>query len=268
MKKLSLIFCALIFSVISAYADGTETLCFSGKMGGKISVIIAFDYHIDNEERPSGYIYYPNAKNPAPILIVGNYMEEDNAFFFNEYQPDGTISGTIFFKVDGFEYADGPYIAEGEWKNPKTGKSFSLKNMHSYNYYHGISYAPDWFDHPIYKHADPAHIGKRYSYKTWHSGQNDYMGGHVSFRGAGKNKIHFDICNVPNNIAEGKSDPNRPAILQGSYFKYNNVNECGYGFECRIYEKYLVITSTTDPNTFDCFGAFTTFEAVYIKVED
>ena len=122
MKKLSLIFCALIFSVISAYADGTETLCFSGKMGGKISVIIAFDYHIDNEERPSGYIYYPNAKNPAPILIVGNYMEEDNAFFFNEYQPDGTISGTLFFKVDGFEYADGPYIAEGEWKNPKTGK--------------------------------------------------------------------------------------------------------------------------------------------------
>ncbi|MBO7630487.1 MAG: hypothetical protein J6S87_11220 [Bacteroidales bacterium] len=47
-----------------------------------------------------------------------------------------------------------------------------------------------------------------------------------------------------------------------------NVNECGYGFEYMFYDKFLKITSTTDYNTFNCFDAFTTFEGIYIKVED
>ena len=268
MKKLSILLYALLFTAINALADGYETLCFSGKMGGRISFIIAFDYHELNESRPSGYIYYPNAKNPSPILIVGTHFEEESVFVFNEYQPDGTISGTMHFKVDGFDEATGPYIVDGEWTNPVNHKSFALKDIRSYNYYHGMSYAPEWFDHPVYQRADPSKIGKRYSYKQWHAGYNDYMGGHVSFRGAGKNKVAFEICNAPNNIAEGKSAPGRPAVLEDNHFKYDNVNECGYGFECEIYDKYLVITSTTDPKTFNCFGAFTTFEGVYIKVED
>ena len=267
MKHLSILVCALFLAVLSAWADGRETLCFKGKMGGRINVIIAFEYHIDNEEPPAGYIYYPIAKNPAPILIVGNYFPEEDHFVFNEYQSDGTISGTMHFKVDGFEYAEGPSIVEGEWTNPKTGKSLTLKDMPSYNYYHGLSYTPDWF-HSALTPADPAHIGKRYSYKQWHSGMGDYMGGHVSFRGAGKDKVHWEICNAPSNIAEGKSAPGRPAVLNGSYFKYDNVNECGYGFECLLYDKFLKITSTTDYNTFNCFGAFTTFEGIYIKVEE
>ena len=139
MKKLSILLCALLFTAINALADGYETLCFSGKMGGKISFIIAFDYHDFNEARPSGYIYYPNAKNPSPILIVGTHFEEDGVFVFNEYQPDGTISGTMHFRVDGFDEATGPYIVDGEWTNPKTQKSFSLKDIQSYNYYHGMS---------------------------------------------------------------------------------------------------------------------------------
>ncbi len=268
MKKLSVLLCTLLFTVLNAYADGFETLCFSGKMGGKISVVIAFDYHDSNEARPAGYIYYPKAKNPAPILIVGEYLEGDSVFVFDEYQPDGTVSGTFNFKVDGFENADGPFIAEGEWTNPKTGKTFALDGLRSYNYYHGTSYTPDWFDHPVYHRADAAHIGKHYCYKQWNDGYNSYMGGDVTFRGAGKDKVHFDISNTPGNIAEGKSTPGRPAVLQDGYFKYDNVNECGYGFECRLYDKYLVITSTTGPESYGCFGASTTLEGVYVKVEE
>ena len=244
MKRITVLLCALLFTALGTYADGFETLCFSGKMGGKISVIIAFDYHVNNETCPAGYIYYPKAKNPAPILIVGDYLQEENVFVFNEYQPDGTISGTLTIKVDGFKLADGPYIAEGEWTNPKTGKSFIIKDMHSYNYYHGASYTPEWFDHPVFQRANPAHIGKHYSYKQWNDGYGDYMGGDVTFHAAGKDKVHFTICNSPGNIAEG------------------------YGFKCQIYDKYLVISSTTDYDTFSCFGANTTFEAVYVKVEE
>ena len=251
-----------------ADTDGFETLCFSGKMGENNSVVIAFDYHVDNETSPAGYIYYPKAKNPAPILIVGDYLQGENVFVFNEYQPDGTISGTLSLKVDGFERADGPYIAEGEWTNPKTGKSFDIKDMHSYKYDHGTTYTPEWFDHPALQRADPDHFGKHYSYKQWNDGYGDYMGGDVTFHAAGKNQVHFSICNSPGNIAEGKSSSDRPAVLHGNSFTYDNVNECGYGFKCQIYDKYLVISSTTDYDTFSCFGANTTFEAVYVKVEE
>ena len=54
----------------------------------------------------------------------------------------------------------------------------------------------------------------------------------LCFSGTCKDKVAFDICNAPSNIADGKSAPGRPAVLEGNHFKYDNVNECGYGFEC------------------------------------
>ena len=70
MKKSSILLCAMFLLTLTTLADGYNTLCFKGKMGGKISVIIAFDYH-------------------------------------------------------DFDEATGPYIVDGEWTNPKTGKSFA-----------------------------------------------------------------------------------------------------------------------------------------------
>lgn len=257
----------LLFSVHSQ-ADGYTYYHFAGKMGDKVQVEIAFQESDDFDDYPvAGYIYYPKASHPAPILIVGRRMA-DNWFSFNEYQPDGSITGMLSMKLDCFDCADGPVVKEGEWTNPKTDAKFSLTTLRSPDDFDSTQmYMPDWYEDPLVV-ADPAHIAKEYSYKTWHIGMKDWMGGSVVFRAAGKNKLHFNISNVPSNIAEGKSAAGRPAVLDGSEFTYERVNDCGYGFRCMIFEKFLVIDSTTGPDTFDCFGAHTTLAGVYIKTGD
>ena len=268
MKRLMFCFLMLVFAVIQAHADGMINYCFEGKMGDRVSVVLAFQVPEDDDEMPvAGYIYYPKAKTPAPILLVG-YVVEEGRYHLNEYQPDGTITGYINLTVKGEDYADGPIISSGEWTNPKTGATFELNMLKSPNdHVRTQMYMPDWYESPFHL-ADPAHIGKRYSYKRWHIGAEDWMGGQVAFRAAGKNKVHFDICNNPSNIAEGQSEAGRPAMLKGSEFTYERVNECGYGFRCLIFEKFLVIKTTTGPESLECFGAHTSFEGVYIKVED
>ena len=96
------------------------------------------------------------------------------------------------------------------------------------------------------------------------------MGGNVKFRGAGKYKLHFEVSNAPGNIAEGKSAPDRPAVLGEAthdYFYYENVNECGYGFSAHFFKKFVVLKTTTQHETVGCFGMGVAFDGVYIKVK-
>ena len=78
------------------------------------AVKIAFQESQRNgEPRCAGYIYYPNAKTPAPILIVGKYHKADPKvpnseslyhMAFDEYQPDGEMTGKInleYYEVEG-----------------------------------------------------------------------------------------------------------------------------------------------------------------------
>jgi hypothetical protein len=96
------------------------------------------------------------------------------------------------------------------------------------------------------------------------------LGGNVKFRGAGKHKLHFEVSNVPGNIAEGKSEPGRPAELGAytyNFFTYENVNECGYGFSAHFFKKFVVLKTTTGYDTLGCFGMGVAFDGVYIKVK-
>ena len=98
------------------------------------------------------------------------------------------------------------------------------------------------------------------------------MGGTVTFRGAGKHKLHFKVCNAPSNIAEGESEPNRPAELAPytyNTFEYKDVNECGYSFSAHFFKKFVVLKSTSnnDPSSLNCFGMNVAFDGVYIKTK-
>ena len=119
-------------------------------------------------------------------------------------------------------------------------------------------------------YEDPQNIGREYVYSVWNPRYGSMMGGNVKFRGAGKYKLHFEVSNAPGNIAEGKSAPERPAVLgEGThdYFYYENVNECGYGFSAHFFKKFVVLKSTTKYETFGCFGMGVAFDGVYIKVK-
>ena len=144
MKKALTLILLLVALTTSAQVDKyLENHIFVGTMNGKIPVEVAWQSNLDG--RMAGYIYYPNASKPAPILIVGHYgkvnPKERNSEFLNrvdftEYQKDGSITGRftlVFTEVEGdYEFV------RGEWTNPTTGKKLPLKMESRFE-------LPSWF---------------------------------------------------------------------------------------------------------------------------
>ncbi len=232
---------------------------FDAKLDGRTPVIIAFQRNADNTV--AGYIYYPRAKHPAPILIAGSVSQYEGIDYYNlsEYQADGKISGIINLQHQPANRWDDK--VEGTWTNPKTEKEYQLTDIIC------SSEAPRWFTKSLLTPEDPSNIGREYSFQIWRQGYDSYMGGNITFRAAGKNKVYFDCSNVVNNIAEGSSEQGRPAVLNGNTFDYLNVNECGYGFRATFYPKFVVLTTITDAESLGCFGAHSAFDGIYLKVK-
>ena len=232
---------------------------YDAKLDGKILVIIAFQRN--ETGTVAGYIYYPRAKSPAPILIAGSFNQYNGIDYYSlsEYQPDGKVSGTITLQHSMNGGWDDK--VEGTWTNPKTEKQMKITDVWFKRE------CPKWFTKSLLTPEDPGNIGREYSFQQWRQGYDEYLGGHITFRAAGKNKVHFECANVVRNIAEGRSDDNRPAVLEGNTFEYRDVNECGYGFRATFYSKFVVLNSITEGETLDCFGAWSSFDGIYIKVK-
>ena len=108
MKKVLLFFFLML--AIAAQADVLGEYSFEGTLGDKIPVRLKFA--VNGEEIAVGEIYYPKAKNPAPILVVGSPTNDEGWYYLKEYQSDGTITGTMLFRIVE-EENENPYIAEG-----------------------------------------------------------------------------------------------------------------------------------------------------------
>ena len=261
MKSVFVFFALML--ALTVRADVLGEYSFVGTLGDKIPVRLKFA--VNGDEIAVGEIFYPKAKNPAPILVVGA-PTEDGWYFLREYQADGTVTGTMSFKIDGEGTVGGVYISEGTWTNPRTGKSLPMRHFETNtDAVTGPFDVTDFLDYEA-----PQNIGREYVYYIWNSGYGHMMGGTVQFRGAGRYRLHFMVSNTPGNIAEGRSAPDRPAVLGETthdYFFYENVNECGYGFSAHFFKKFVVLKTTTGPETLGCFGNGVAFDGVYIKVK-
>lgn len=128
----------LMMCAVSVSAqEHVENRGFKALLNGKIAVEVAFQTACHNGEwRTAGYIYYPKAKTPAPILIVENWgrekpvvSNEDNVFDnrFVEYQPDGETTGILYLT---YAEVEGDFqMQKGSWKNPTTGKVMKLSQF-------------------------------------------------------------------------------------------------------------------------------------------
>ena len=117
---------------------------FKGKLNGKSAFELVYGYY---GNRCAGYMYYPNAKTPAPILVVGHPLETDpkdpyadNLYRegLEEYQPDGEMTGKMdvqYYEVEG-DYQ----FKKGFWQNPTTGKKLPMMEVE--NQYGGL---PAWW---------------------------------------------------------------------------------------------------------------------------
>ncbi len=248
-------------------AQDNDCYAFRAQLDGCISVEIY--YEVESERNVAGYIYYPKAKHPAPILLVGYWNDnssddEDNYIhlYMTEYQPDGTVSGEIYLLATNVE--GDVNIVEGEWTNPNTHKKMKLSNFVYLGDY------PDWFTESPFQPADPQMLGQEYSYSIWSDKYGDMMGGSVELRGAGRGRVHFHVCNTLPNIAEGASNTGRPAILdvddRGLYFIYGPLSDCDYTFMARFYKQFVILSTVSRPED-NCFGWNASFDGVYIKTK-
>ena len=262
MKKLLLSLMALLLALQAKAQYEEPPYYFKGMLNGKIEVEIAFE--IGPHGITAGYIYYPKAKTPAPILIVGSYMPDDdpyNMVYLREFQADGTVTGILQLR---YTEVEGDYeFVSGQWTNPKTGAELPMSRMRS------MFRKPDWYAVSPLTPEDPSRIGREYSYTFWNPNYKAMMGGAASFRAAGKNKLAFSISNCPQNIAEGDSEKGRPAVLSGNEFEYLNVNECNYGFRASFFPRFVVLeTIAGGEKMHGCFGLGASFDGVYIKVKN
>ena len=114
---------------------------FDGMLDGRIPVIIALQRNDTGDAR--GYIYYPKAKKPEPIMLNGDFTKEGNVYSFdvNEYLPGGKISGYLRFK---HHCGGGDDLAEGTWTNPYTNKQMKLTDV-------TVSHqCPKWFTKSLF----------------------------------------------------------------------------------------------------------------------
>lgn len=256
MKRLVLLLSLML--ALGAEADVLGEFSFEGMLGDRIPVRLKFA--VNGDEIAVGEILYLKAKSPAPILVVGK-PTVGGWYHLQEYQADGTVTGIMSFRIEGEDTADDARITEGTWTNPRTGRQFPMRNFVT------VGSIGDVTEYLAYD--DPEDIGLEYAYSVWNQGYETMMGGSVKFRWAGKYRLHFEVSNSPGNIAAGKSEPARPAVLGETthdFFFYENVNECGYGFSAHFFKRFVVLRTTSGPGTLGCFGSGVAFDGVYIKL--
>ena len=134
-KLLSFLFLMSAISLAAHPYKDANGCVFKGLLNGRIAVEIVFHTAYNNGDTlRAGYIYYPKAKSPAPILIVGQPVQADDrprqglsSIRFEEFQPDGSISGRfnlIYTEADG-----SCEFVKGTWTHPSTGKSLPMTSM-------------------------------------------------------------------------------------------------------------------------------------------
>lgn len=250
MKKLLFLAVVSMLALNATAQSIIRKYAFEGTLDGTIAVRIAFE--VNDQDIAAGEVLYYKTKNAKPILLVGAPYQIDDSFFLREYLADGHNTGNWSLEVSNGQW-------KGSWYDPSSGKERTLTNVRP------IAFPPSMGGKLVPE--SPDHIGKEYSYWFNHPGYGEPMGGHFSFTGAGKNRVSFTAANVPSNIAEGNSEKGRPAELQGNHFTYLHMNECDYGFEAYFFTQFMMVRDVTCSETFYCFGAHTTLEAIYIKTK-
>ena len=127
----------MIFASTAVANSQVETHAFKARLNSKIAVEVVFQTtQNDGEWMTAGYIYYPKAKAPAPILIVKNWGKEkpvvsdkENVFNnrFVEYQSDGEMTGILYLT---YAEVEGDFqMMNGSWKNPTTVKVMRMTDF-------------------------------------------------------------------------------------------------------------------------------------------
>ena len=148
MKTLMLSLMLTAATLTASAQQHYENRGFKAMLNGKTPIEVMFQttQNADDEWVTAGYLYYPKAKTPAPILIVEGWYpekqivskdEDETVSRFTEYQPDGERTGILY--VTYVEVEGDFQMRRASWKNPTTGKVLQLSKFEE------IRELPSWY---------------------------------------------------------------------------------------------------------------------------
>jgi hypothetical protein len=167
----------LMFAVTLPAQQYYENRGFKALMNGKIPVEVMFQtYHNQYEDKwmTAGYLYYPKAKTPAPILIVEGWYpekpivskdEDETVSRFVEYQPDGEVTGTLY--VTYVEVEGDFQMRRASWKNPTTGKVLLLSHFEE------MRDLPSWYPGPPAVLHGPTRLDWKFNTRLYNEEEPD-----------------------------------------------------------------------------------------------
>ena len=135
-------------TTLMAQADSYESFVFKGMVDGKVPIEIALQTSFSMEKGTiaAGYILYPNATEPTPLLTAGTYKEIESSrpdcdflskVRLQEFQSDGALTARIELLFKEVVGDDG--FVNGKWVDPSTGESLPLTDMKT------STQLPEWY---------------------------------------------------------------------------------------------------------------------------
>ncbi len=235
-------------------ADVLGEFHFDGTLGDKIGVSIEFA--VNGDYVAVGEIVYTHSKKPIRFLLVGVWTGDE--YLLNEYQPDGSVTGCLRMEIDDTTYNE-PVLTAGTWTNPKNGQVYEMKNMESGS----MSANNPW------NYGTPGTIEGEYVFHQWDLSSKSMKEGRAVFHWAGEHSLLFS---VNNDLLGGslKNAPGRPAELRAytyNTFDYPEANKCGYSFSACFFKNFVVLITSSEPETTTCQGKSHRIDGVYFKMK-
>lgn len=253
MKRIYSILFALTLLVTSMSAqNAVNTYAYNAKFkNSKITVNIWFEENADG--LLSGEIVYTSSKRKTPMRVLGSSSVDNGikSFHLTEFQKDGLNSGHIQINR---KLSSG--AIDGTWNNyddPDKPVSYDMVLT-------PVPFPKDKGGTLIYSSA-PA--GK-YSYFHKHFWKGE-LGGSVEI-----NNLKGDFDRM--SVSISKNDPNLADYEGKLVFKngvfHGSLESCDITFDVYVFPDFVrVIYTSGEDKECDDFGAFTTLEGFYLKMD-
>ena len=256
MKRLVSVSLLIVFMVLSAMAQNfpvTRHAYIAKFLKSKITALIWYEETEDGDL--SGEIIYTSSKHQTPIRIFGIAYEMDDGVCrhqFFEYQADGERSG--HFEIDRDPRTSKLSAQWGDMRNDDSQRTYTLR---------------------LTPTAFPADKGGTFTLSDDITGRYVYKYQH-HFKGSqGGNVIINHLKGNPGaeQLTITKYDPQIAEYDSHAIFHngcYNDeLEDCGYQFVVYVFKDFVRVKTTSDIyKEYDCFGAFTTLDGFYLKVEE
>ncbi len=256
MKRIVLTLLWSLMMTIPAIAQDFPVTRHAYTAQFKKSKITALIWYEETEDGDlSGEIIYTSSKHQTPIRIFGTAYEMEGGLcrhLLYEYQANGERSG--HFEIDKDLRTSKLSAQWGDMRNDDSQRTYTLR------------LTPTAFPADkggTFTLADD--ITGRYVYNYQHHFKGN-LGGTVTIN-------HLKGNPGVEGLSISKYDPHLAEYNAHAIFNHgtysDELEDCGYQFVMYVFKDFVRVKTTSDKyKEYDCFGAFTTLDGFYLRVEE